>query len=183
MLCEDEGSDTLISQGRPTNHQKLGERDETDSPLQPSEGTNSAYTLSMAKPTEPWKATFLLFQLPNGGALLCSPSRPIQQLGLIPDSLPPFSFSICYSSLPSESIHIWITSHSSSGTTLVHATNTSSWDVQKPAHWSSCLSLSPSFSYSQNDSYLFLCSSKGFPLYSEEKSGSTYDHRALVWFL
>ena len=95
MLCEDEGSDPLTSQGRPTNHQKLGERNETDSPQQPSEGTNSADTLSMAEPTEPGKDTFLLFQLPVCGASLRSPSRPLQQLGLIPDSLPLFSFSVC----------------------------------------------------------------------------------------
>jgi len=34
-------------QGLPANHQQTGERHETDSPSEPSEGTNPAHTLTL----------------------------------------------------------------------------------------------------------------------------------------
>lgn len=49
MSCEDKGSDQDDVPNEhhelPANHQRPGDRHETDSPSQPSEGTKPAYTL------------------------------------------------------------------------------------------------------------------------------------------
>ena len=66
MLCDDgDWNHVFTRQVLPTmdsNHQKLGERRETDSPSEPLEGTNLADTLtSDFWPPELWDDVFLLF--------------------------------------------------------------------------------------------------------------------------
>ena len=58
-----QGEMGLLCLKLPANHQKLGERHGTDSPSQPSEGTNPANTC----PPGPWDNKFPLFKPPSLG--------------------------------------------------------------------------------------------------------------------
>ena len=183
MLCEDEGSDTLTSQGKAVKPPEA--RGEEWNRFSPTAFRRNQLSLHVEH-SHAYSTTREHLSLISATRLRRFVTQPLQTdtaTWTHPRLLTSFCLSL-FTSLYPQKAHIF-GSLLTFPLGLVHATHTSSRGVQKPPQWPSHLSLSPSFPCSQKDSHLFLCSkpSKGFPLHSEEKSGSTTDHRAPVWFL
>ena len=171
MQCEDEGSDTLTSQGKAVKPPEA--RREEWNRFSPTAFRRNHLSLHVkhGHTYSTMKGHISLISATRLWRFVTQPSQTYTATWTHPRLFTSFCLSL-FTSLHPQKAYIF-GSLLTFPLGLVHATHTSSRGVQKPPHWPSRLSLSPSFPCSQKDSYLFLCSkpSKGFPLHSEESQG------------